>query len=68
MDTLDLAIKAGTQRWTLKDFMGCFPLLSSESPEMMKAVYEQTCAFMRERIQVGAEYCVGVLSLGDCGV
>lgn len=52
METLELAINKGTQRWTVEDLKGCFPLVSMIRAEEVEEIYKDTCRSMKEGLLV----------------
>ncbi|KAK8864638.1 hypothetical protein IAR55_001888 [Kwoniella newhampshirensis] len=50
METLDRAVKAGAQRWTVDHFNGCFPKISARMPAAMEPAWLKSSLSMRENI------------------
>ncbi|GFZ46816.1 hypothetical protein JCM24511_04036 [Saitozyma sp. JCM 24511] len=47
MNTLELAVRAGAQKWTARDLESCLPLLAKKNPEAMKDVWANSSISMR---------------------
>ncbi|WWC89055.1 uncharacterized protein L201_003973 [Kwoniella dendrophila CBS 6074] len=50
METLERAVKAGAQRWTIDQMRGCFPQLTKKYGKPMEDLYFSVSLSMREKI------------------
>ncbi|KAJ9108293.1 hypothetical protein QFC20_003453 [Naganishia adeliensis] len=58
MQALEVAVRKGANKWTAKDFKGCFPTISSSSEERSRVfdeIWARTAANMREMVMKQAQ-------------
>ncbi|WWD17053.1 hypothetical protein CI109_101490 [Kwoniella shandongensis] len=64
METLDRAVKAGAQRWTVDHFNGCFPTISKQMPTAMENAWLQASLSMRQNILDNAQPLLSHYNVG----